>query len=344
VARPIARDGPYYVASIRSERTVLLRNPNYGGTRPRRPVRIVYSTGTPTSEAVSLADHGDLEYLPDNGDAGALVSRAGLLDRRYGPGSAAARNGDERYLHRPVPAWDAVVLNASRPLFRSIRMRRAVAYALDRVPLARGFDDVPGASIVPPAVAGFAHAPPYPLRGDLEAARRLAGGGRHRATLYYCTNGAFGGSNQTQPAVMIRRQLARIGIAVSITNPSCAADNRHDRNSRRADLILASTYDTLLDPERFISTVVFSNFRGGALGQGVWTDPAFRARLRRAHVLHGSARDVAFRRIEADLLRAVPVVVYGYWDGTIGYFSPYVGCRIVPPGVGVIDLGALCAK
>jgi hypothetical protein len=143
---------------------------------------------------------------------------------------------------------------------------------------------------------------------------------------------------------MIRRQLARIGIAVSITNPSCAADNRHDRNSRRADLILASTYDTLLDPERFISTVVFSNFRGGALGQGIWTDPAFRARLRRAHVLHGSARAVAFRRIEADLLRAVPVVVYGYWDGTIGYFSPHVGCRIVPPGVGVIDLGALCAR
>jgi hypothetical protein len=221
-------------------------------------------------------------------------------------------------------------------------MRRAVAYALDRVPLARGFADVPGESIVPPAVAGFARAAPYSLRGDLRAARRLAGGGRHRATLYYCTNGAFGGSNQTQPAVMIRRQLARIGIAVSITNPSCAADNRHDRNSRQADLVLASTYDTLLDPERFISTVVFSNFRGSALGRGLWTDPGFRARIRRAHALQGTARGVAFRQIEDDLLHAVPIVVYGHWDGTIGYFSHRVGCRIVPPGLGVIDLGALC--
>ena len=342
VARPIARDGPYYVASISSERTVLLRNPNYVGTRPRRPVRIVYSTGTPTSEAVSLADHDELDYLPDNGGAGALVSRGGLLDRRYGPGSAAGRNGDGRYLHRPSPAWDAVVLNASRPLFRSIRMRRAVAYALDRVPLAHGFDDVPGESIVPPAVAGFGHATPFPLRGDLRAARRLAGGGRHRATLYYCTNGVWGGSNQAQPAVMLRRQLARIGIAVSITNPSCAADNRHDRHSRRADLILASAYDPLLDPERFITTVVFSNFLGGALGSGLWTDPAFRARIRGAHALQGAAREVAFRQIEDELLRALPVVVYGHWDGTIGYFSPRVGCRIVPPGVGVIDLGTLC--
>jgi ABC-type transport system substrate-binding protein len=342
VARPIARNGPYYVASMSSDRTVLLRNPNYGGTRPRRPVRIVYSTGTPTSDAVSLADHGDLDYLPNNGNAGALVSYGGLLDRRYGPGSAAARSGDARYVHRPTPGTDAVVLNASRPLFRSLRMRRAVAYALDRVSLARAFDDVPGQSIVPRAVAGFGRAAPFPLRGDLRTARRLAGAGRHRATLYYCTNGAFGGSNQAKPAVLIRRQLARIGIAVTITNPSCAADNRHDANSRRADLVLASSYFPLLDPEQFVSTVVFTDFLGGALGPGLWSEPAFRRRVRRAHALQGAARVAAFRGIEHDLLRAVPLVVYGYWDGTLGYFSSRVGCRIFPPGAGVLDLGMLC--
>jgi hypothetical protein len=239
---------------------------------------------------------------------------------------------------------DVVVLNGSRPLFRSLRMRRAVAYALDRVALARVFNDVPGESIVPRAVAGFGRAMPYPLRGDLVTARRLAGGGRHRATLYYCTNGPFGGSNQAQPAAMIRRQLARIGIVVTITNPSCAANGRHDANSRRADLVLASMYDPLLDPERFISTVVFTDFLGGALGDGLWTQPAFRQRFRRAHALQGTARVAAFRRIEDDLLRALPLVPYGYWDGTLGYFSPRVGCRIVPPGVAAIDLSVLCKK
>jgi ABC-type transport system substrate-binding protein len=338
----IPRDGPYYVASISSDRTVLLRNPNYGGTRPRMPARIVYSTGTPTSEAVSLVDHGDLDYLPDNGNAGALVSLGGLLDRRYGPGSAAARRGDQRYLHRLTPAWDAVVLNASQPLFRSPRMRRAVEYALDRVALARGFGDIPGESIVPPAVVGFGRTTVYPLGGDLATARLLAGGGRHRATLYYCTNGVFGGSGQDEPAVMIRRQLARIGIAVSITSPPCGGDNRYDANSRRADLVLASDYNPVLDPEGFIHTVVSTTFLGAALGRGLWTDPRFLARMRHAHTLGGTARIAAFRRIEDDLLRAAPIAVYGTWIGTLGYFSPRVGCRIIPPGVGVIDLAALC--
>jgi ABC-type transport system substrate-binding protein len=344
VARPIPRDGPYYVSSISPDRTVLLRNPNYSGTRLRRPARIVYSTGTPTSQAVSLADQGELDYLPDNGDAGPLVSSGGLLDQRYGPGSAAARRGDQRYLHNPTPGWNAVVLNASRPLFRSLRMRVAVEYALDRVALARSYDDVPGESIVPPAVAGFGDARPFPLRGDLETARRLAGRGRRTATLYYCTNGVFGGSGQLQPAVLIRRQLARIGIAVSITSPSCNDDDRDDANARRADLILAGNYDPLLDPEGFIAGVVHGDWHRSALGRGLWTDPRFLARLRRAHAARGAARVAAFRRIEHDLLRAAPIAVYGSWDGTLGYFSPHTGCRIVLPGARALDLGALCKK
>jgi ABC-type transport system substrate-binding protein/tRNA A-37 threonylcarbamoyl transferase component Bud32 len=342
VARPIPRDGRYYVSSISSDRTVLLRNPNYGGDRPRLPARIVFSTGTPTSEAVSLTDHGELDFLPADGNAGALVSRGGLLDRRYGPGSAAARHGHQRYLHKLTPAWDAVVLNASRPLFRSLRMRRAVEYALDRVALARSYHDVPDGSLVPPAIAGFGRNDPYPLRGDLGRARRLAGPGHHRAVLFYCANGVFGGSGQLQPAVEIRRQLARIGIDVTITSPPCNADDRHDANSRRADLILASDYDQVLDPEGFIASTVETDYHRGLLGQGLWTGRGFRAELRRAHALRGAARLAAFRQIELELLRAAPIAVYGNWDFTVGYFSPQVGCRIIPPGIGAIDLGALC--
>ena len=344
VARPIPRDGPYYVASISDGRTVLLRNPNYTGTRPRRPARILYSTRTPTSEAVSLADHGELDYLPDNGNAGPLVSRGGLLDERYGPYSPAARRGDQRYLHRPVAGLDAVVLNASRPLFRSLRMRLAVQYALDRVALARSFNDVPAQSLVPSPVTGFGHEVVYPPRGDVKKARRLAGRGRRHATLYFCANGVFGGSAQLEPAVLIRRQLARIGIDVTITSPPCNSNDRHDRNSRRADLILASQYEPVLDPEGFISSTVESSFHHGLLGRGLWTTPRFQAQLRRAHALRGAARVAAFGRIGLALLRAAPIAVYGQWDGTVGYFSPHVGCRIIPPGVGAVDLGALCKK
>jgi len=107
-------------------------------------------------------------------------------------------------------------------------MRLAVQYALDRVALAHSFGDVPGQSLVPPPVAGFGDATVYPARGNLQKARRLAGKRRRQATLYYCANGVFGGSGQVQPAVLIRRQLARIGIDVTITSPPCNGDDRHD--------------------------------------------------------------------------------------------------------------------
>ena len=129
-----------------------------------------------------------------------------------------------------------------------------------------------------------------------------------------------------------------------IANPPCGADNRYDETSRSADLILASVYYPVLDPEAFIRTVASSDDMGGALGRGPWSTRAFRARISRAHGLRGTARVAAFKLVERDLLRAAPVVPYGYWDGTMGYFSPNVGCRIVPRGVAVVDLTALCKK
>jgi ABC-type transport system substrate-binding protein/tRNA A-37 threonylcarbamoyl transferase component Bud32 len=292
----IPRDGPYYVASVTADQVVLLRNPNYGGHRLRRPVRIVFQGGTPTPEAIALTNRGALDYLPPNFQGSSLLDIGGALDRRYGPGSPAARRGDQRYLHVPTPAVDAIVLNASRPLFRSVRMRRAVELALDRVALARQFDDYPNDSIIPAAVPGFGTEHAYPLRGNLAAARRLAGTGSHHATLYLCTNGPFGGNAQTQPAQAIRAQLARIGIV-------------------------------------------------GALGQGLWTDPQFLARLQRAKAATGETRATAFRQIERELLRAAPLAVYGTWhDGGLGYFSPHIGCKIVPGGIQVVDLGALCKR
>ena len=234
-ASHVPGDGPYYVASVATGRTVLLQNPNYGGSRPRRAARIVFESGTPTPQAVTLTDRGELDYLPPDFDSNSLLGVSGALDRRYGPASAAARAGDERYLHLPIPAEDGVVFNATRPLFRDVRVRRAVEYALDRRRLSASYADLPTDGIVPPAVPGFGRAHVYPLTPDLVTARRLAGHTRRRAVLYYCTNGPFGGTGHAHVAAIIRANLARIGISVSIVAPPCSADNRYDAHSRQAD-------------------------------------------------------------------------------------------------------------
>jgi serine/threonine protein kinase/ABC-type oligopeptide transport system substrate-binding subunit len=337
----VASDGPYYVASVTSERTVLLRNPNYAGHRLRRPARIVFESGTQTPAAVALTDAGKLDYLPPDFDDTSLLSVTGPLDSRLGPGSPAARRGDERYLHEPVAAVDEVVLNAGRPLFRDIRLRRAVAYALDRTALARSYSDVPTDGIVPPAVPGFGLAHLYPLRPDVAKARSLTGAKRRNAVLYYCTNGPFGGAAQAHVADLIRKELARIDIAVSITTPPCKPDSRYDRHSRRADLVLASTFSPVPDPDQFFSALLSKQVLGGALGRGLWTTPSFVRRLRSAKVLRGSARVSAYRQLEDDVLRAAPVIAFGsFYAGH--YFSPHVGCRILPVGADAFDLGALC--
>jgi ABC-type transport system substrate-binding protein/predicted Ser/Thr protein kinase len=344
VASATPRDGPFYVASVTGNRVVLLPNPNYGGDRPRRAARIVFENGAPTPQAVALADRGQLDYLPPDFQGESLLNVSGPLDRRYGAGSAAARAGDQRYLYRAIPAWDGVVLNAARPLFRDVRMRRAVEYALDRRTLARNYADLPSDGIVPPAVPGFGAQLAYPLTPDLEHARRLAGPQRRKAVLYYCTNGPFGGTGHARVAALIRAELARLGMAVSIVAPPCAPNSRYDAHSRKADLILASVFNPVLDPEPFLATVLArNNGLGSALGRGLWTQRGFLARVRLAHALRGTVRLDAYRELDRDLLRAAPIAVFGsFYEGH--YFSPRVGCRIIPPGVGAVDLGALCKK
>jgi ABC-type transport system substrate-binding protein len=344
IVPPVPSDGPYYVASSTTDRTVLLRNPNYPGTRPRRPARIVFLNGLPTPQAVGLVDRGNLDYLPQDGLESSLLSLSGVLDRRYGPGSAGARAGDQRYIHTHSPGWDGLVLNASRPLFRDVRLRRAVEYALDRRALAAAFFDLPSDRIVPPAVPGFGTTHRYPATGaDLKTARRLAGTRPSRAVLYFCTNGIFGSPAQRRVAVLVREQLARIGISVTITQPRCAPEQRYDARSLRADLIMVSVFNPLRDPSAFVEQILRTGTYGAALGRGTWNDQRFLARVRRARALRGDARRAAYRRLEDELLRAAPVAVYGSYYGG-GYFSRRVGCRVVPPGVGAVDLGALCKR
>src|SRR5207248_7608215 len=154
------------------------RNPNYGGARRRQAQRIVFTYGRPTEESLALANQGKIDYLPAGFGSSNLLDLHGPLDQKYGPGSAAARAGDARFIHSPDPGADELVLNAARPLFRSVRLRRAVAYGLDRRALALAFNDVPDDRIVPPAVPGFGTTHLYPLdQPDLATARRLAGPG-----------------------------------------------------------------------------------------------------------------------------------------------------------------------
>ena len=133
--RKLPSAGPYYVAEHEPDRLLVLkRNPNYHGSRPRRPREIHVQIGGSPAQVFDdvLAGRADYTYeIPLS--AGAERE----LAARYGPASDAARDGRQRYFVNPALALGALVLNTSRPLFADARLRKAVNYAIDRRALAR---------------------------------------------------------------------------------------------------------------------------------------------------------------------------------------------------------------
>jgi ABC-type transport system substrate-binding protein/tRNA A-37 threonylcarbamoyl transferase component Bud32 len=332
--------GPYYVSSVQGDRTVLLPNPNYPGSRPRKAARIVLTDDIPTDKAVALADGGAVDLLPwDFDGTSSLLMPGGVLDHREGAASAAARAGNQRFFLYNAPILDYIVLNAERPLFRDPRLRRAVNYALDRPALARAFADAPDDQIVPPAVPGFAPGRSFPVGGpDLQAARRLTGGRHHRARLYFCDSG------ERPVASIVRSDLRRIGITLKLDQAGgCPSSGRYDARSLRADLILVDQFrEDVRDPQHFLDQALARDGSfGSALGHGLWTSRGFRRELDQARPLRGDARTIAYQRIVGQLMHAAPFAVYGSWIWS-EYFSPKVGCKVFQGEYGFADLGALC--
>jgi len=339
---PPASTGPYYVSSVQGDRTVLLRNPNYRGSRPRRAARIVYTNDVATPTAVSLANAGAIDLLPQDFDnTTSFFDPGGVLARRSGGGSEAARAGRQQYFLHPAPLLDYIVFNTNRPLFRDVRLRRAVNYAIDRRALAAAFGDAPADRIVPPAVPGFPAGRVYPLNGpDLVAARKLAGRVSRHALLYWCGPDA----RQRTLAHIVSSNLAVIGISVSVTaSQSCPKNSRYDAQMKRADMILFSGLRSEeREPAPFLEQALMRGGAfGSALGPGLWTTGRFRDRLARAAVLRGPTRSRVYVRLVDELARAAPFAVFGsfIWSE---YFSPKIGCRVFQTEYGSVDLGALC--
>ena len=159
------------------------RNPNYHGSRPHRLERIELAMGIPYQRALPDVEAGTADYTTLVGPGAASVrTLASQLDARYGPGSAAAKDRRQRYFVEPQLALDYFVLNTHRPLFRDVRLRQAVNYAIDRTKLARlgepcqPLPDRPADHYLPPGMPGYRDTQVYPLTPDLAKARALAHG------------------------------------------------------------------------------------------------------------------------------------------------------------------------
>jgi YVTN family beta-propeller protein len=330
--------GPYYIASYNPRQgAVLERNPNYRGSRPHHLARIVLSLGVSRQQAVVEVESGAADYASD----GVPLSDAPQLAARYGARSPAAERGHQQYFVEHFPTLDFLVLNTHRPLFRDVRLRKAVNYAIDRRALTalgglieRG--STPTDQYLPPGMPGFKPVRIYPLRPDLSKARRLAGGKPRTAVLY-----TFNDSYGAQFGQIVKAELRAIGIHVRIKQFSAQAlfarVGSGASGNEPYDLGFFGWIGDYLDPSDFLNALL----EGKVLPS--FDDPVYKRKLAEAAALSGARRYLAYQELDSDLVRnAAPWVAFGN-EVDHEFFSARMGCQIYQP-IYKIDLAALCIR
>ena len=345
--QPIPSAGPYYITSSTPDQLVLARNPYYGGHRPRIPKRIVYSFHVGLQSAVKQVNAGHSDYLdavafPNSDQSPDALPLLNTLERRYGPASAAARTGHQRYFVNPFPDLSFFVFNTARPLFASARLRRAVNYAIDRRALVehhlRFFGGRATDQYLVPGIPGYRPLDIYPLGGpDLTKARRLANGIHKHAALYIPNDAP----QYMDEARIVQTDLKAIGITVDITAlPSGIIYSRLTTPGEPWDIAWVNWGADFADPftmlnEQFDPSAIY-NF-------GHFNAPALTRRMRQAAKLSGEQRLQAYARLDADLTRNDPPGIAWGISTFRDFFAARVRCQIYQPIYG-IDLGSLCLR
>jgi YVTN family beta-propeller protein len=335
-ANVIPSAGPYRISSyIPGQDVVLTRNPDYRGPRPHRASRITVALDIPPERAVAAVQAGTADYAPDP-DSDPL--QAARLAARYGPASATARAGAQRYFVEPRPALDFFGLNSHRPLFAAVRLRRAVSDAINRRALARLGDrffplpERPTALYIPPGVPGYrSSSTPRP---NLARARMLARPDRGRTVVL----GTCDASPCGDQADIIRRALRRIGLRVRVEALPIGTLFAEEQSPHDPfDMSWVGWIPDYFDPDAMLGTLVGTSAVVPSL-----RSPRWHARLQAASRLGGPPRDLAYARLDAQLAReAVPLVAFGNVSDH-DFFSARMGCEEFGP-YGV-DLAALCVR
>ncbi len=333
--REIPSAGPYYVSSYTPDQSVvLLRNPNYRGSRPHHFERIEVAIGISNRQAVADVKAGTADYIALGGPTATGITSAQLAVR-YGARSTAAAQGRQQYFVEPGPTVTFFYLNTHRPLFRDARMRQAVNYAIDRRALARvggggqPWPERPTADYLPPGIPGSTNAPVYPLTPDLPKANALAHARGQTAVLYTCEERTC-----RLQAQLVKTELAAIGLRLQVKEfPIDTLQAASAAPHRKFDLAFGGITADYPDPSAMLDFL---------LNTESFDDPTYRRRLTAAARLSGPARYIAYGKLDDDLARnAAPLVAVGDLADH-DFFSARIGCQTY--GFYGVDLAALCIK
>ncbi len=327
----LAMSGPFYVSyHLHGELTILERNSNYHGPREAVLDAIALREGLDPSIGIGRVDDGswDLTMNPDPS-----LQPGAIVDTTWGPASAAADAGDQRYY--AVPGQNAVglALNAGRPLFADARVRRAVALALSRDEAATAFGDaIAGDALVIEDLPGAPAERLFDPAGDPEAAIEAMGSAPGGEAVFVFQPDCL----ECPPLLeMLQVRLAPLGITVrgaTMDDPYTAYYSGH----AGFDMFLNDMGVDFADGATLLHNLTAFDIPPD------WLPPGVRRSVESLDRLTGDRRDRATAALAERLSRdVVPAVSLARFTSP-AYFSERLGCRVFPSFGAGPDLASLC--
>lgn len=301
-----AGSGPYILGkAVPGQSLTLMPNVRYWrAPPPRLPVR--FEIMSAPAQQLSAFDAGRVAILP------APATRT-LLSARLPAGS--------RVLVGPDLGVAYLGFNTAKPPFSNPLLRRAVALALHkrRLLAASGGAGRVAAGLLPPGISGYDPAlRPYPY--DPGAARALLrSAGVQRPLTVQLLTIAAGGTQQAGMTDAVAQEIAReldaIGFRVVVRQDSWSQYYQGLR-SGQANLFQAVWLADYRSPQDFFFNLL-SPQTVGAGNASFYRNPGFDAALARAATTQGTAAAAAYRALNVQAYRHLPLLPEFYTSAAV---------------------------
>jgi peptide/nickel transport system substrate-binding protein len=334
---PYPAAGPYYMAARDVATDIVLKqNPYYSGGRPRMASTIVIDMNTSTSQAYAGVSAGT--YAADlNGNPNPATNLQ--LSKQFGI-------NESRFWVHPELETTYLAMNTARKIFKSVGVRKAVNYAIDRPALIKigGYlSGSPTVQVLPkPLTGGIFSTKLYPTKPpgpkQFRIARKLSDdcglGHKGRLTFFH---GASAPAIQT--AAVISYDLREMGCRKVNSVPVGGYGPGPDYSTM--DIMTAGWQDDYPDGYDFMHILL----DGRTIRQNnnndlsYFDNKAFNKKLDQANTLTGAPRNKAFGRLDQWVMKN-----YAPWapienTNVVDYLSPNAGGYVYDAPFGSIDLG-----
>jgi len=287
--------GPYYIATDKINKpnnlVVLKRNRYYHGSRPAYPDEIVIHNLTDPNRSIQKIEQNkvdlDLGGVPSN-DMNSLV-------QKYGPPSSK-----HSQLHvGESTCFDWAALNDARAPTDNVNVRKALNYALGRIPLANVYGPYTGTptdQLLQPGIPGYRKLTLYGNYPNVAKAEQVGGSALKTAPpvdLYY--NGLS--QTRTQEAELMESEIQAIGLKVTM-DPETTGDYYGPLETNGTKYNIAATYSCVdfPDPVQYFDSVL------AAQDYLHFSNASFTKAAEHAASLSGSARARAYAALDKQLM------------------------------------------